>query len=956
MGGDNVMANVQTYAAVLELYGQLKDVKMIQDTCVKMNSQGYDLKHIFQKSILTKEQTTRVLEAIRLVYPNYKVEICKDPQPTSISPLVQSLYKEDKTNIKYSTNTPKSFVQDVMKSFEEQLEQERAAFGTIKSVERKRGEPRSSEGVCKSFPEIQSGWKDRLTGSIQREIELVMAGNKANKRSKTGPFTRLLVPCHEYADLAVEAITGPVCSQSYGAPLNHLCWLVGTQVYNRYAVKHKEKSGVVDKIRSMYGQFAELAYDHEACKTINPRELWFQLERSMPYEGSIYCDVPPWPTSVRVLVGCTLIDMMIRECKIDGNMFNHKGEKIAPAFFHTYEHEHTTASGYIKAHPAVVQLYQEYVSNCGDISLPASKLPMLVPPRPWTSITNGGHLLLSVQLTRGHDKTAENLSALEEACKASKLNAIFDSLNCLGLCGWKVNGKILDIMIDIFNDKGSELLEIPGPELPKLPEFTPELIDHPKLYTAFLKEKSNAKKEIHEAHALRMAMVYHLSVANHFREKTFWMPCNLDFRGRAYPIPPYGSHVGDDSTRGVLRFARGKPLGPEGLDWLKVHLVNLHGQLKKASLQERVEFADEHLDEIHDSADNPLTGKLWWQTADEKWQMLATCMEISNAIRSGDPENFISHLPVHQDGSCNGLQHYAALGRDKYGGRQVNVLPSDRPEDVYSEVAKLVEKMCERDAANGEEIAQHLVGKVSRKVVKQTVMTLVYGVTFIGGRKQISGQLDSLGLSPSVVWEGSSYLTRNVFASIREMFHAAKDIQDWFTSAAAQIALSGHFVEWVTPLNLPVTQSYQRMIKREVSTPLQLVKIRVPAREMVPNVVKQKGGFPPNFIHSLDSCHMMLTALYCQKHGLTFTSVHDSFWTHACDVDTMNKICREQFVSLHSQPILEDLRNHFLKKFENKRMRQPLRNSKRVDVHFGPLPERGSLDLNEVLKSTYFFS
>ena len=39
MGGDNVMANVQTYAAVLELYGQLKDVKMIKDTCVKMNSQ-----------------------------------------------------------------------------------------------------------------------------------------------------------------------------------------------------------------------------------------------------------------------------------------------------------------------------------------------------------------------------------------------------------------------------------------------------------------------------------------------------------------------------------------------------------------------------------------------------------------------------------------------------------------------------------------------------------------------------------------------------------------------------------------------------------------------------------------------------------------------------------------------------------------------------------------------------
>ena len=87
--------------------------------------------------------------------------------------------------------------------------------------------------------------------------------------------------------------------------------------------------------------------------------------------------------------------MLIRECKIDANVFNQKREKITPAFFHTYEYEHTTISGYIKAHPAVVKLYQRHVSNCGNISLPATKLPMLVPPRPWTSITDGGHLLFS---------------------------------------------------------------------------------------------------------------------------------------------------------------------------------------------------------------------------------------------------------------------------------------------------------------------------------------------------------------------------------------------------------------------------------------------------------------------------------------------------------------------------------------------------------------------------------
>ena len=57
----------------------------------------------------------------------------------------------------------------------------------------------------------------------------------------------------------------------------------------------------------------------------------------------------------------------------------------------------------------------------------------------------------------------------------------------------------------------------------------------------------------------------------------------------------------------MLQFAKGVPLGDKGLDWLKIHLVTLHGALKKASLQERLQYADKMMDEILDSADNPLT-------------------------------------------------------------------------------------------------------------------------------------------------------------------------------------------------------------------------------------------------------------------------------------------------------------------------------------------------------------
>ena len=53
--------------------------------------------------------------------------------------------------------------------------------------------------------------------------------------------------------------------------------------------------------------------------------------------------------------------------------------------------------------------------------------------------------------------------------------------------------------------------------------------------------------------------------------------------------------------------------------------------------------------------------------------------------------------------------------------------------------------------------------------------------------------------------------------------------------------------------------------------------------------IKNRNEFPPNFIHSLDSSHMMLTSLFLWPRGITFASVHDCYWTHAEDVEIMNE-------------------------------------------------------------------
>jgi len=339
---------------------------------------------------------------------------------------------------------------------------------------------------------------------------------------------------------------------------------------------------------------------------------------------------------------------------------------------------------------------------------------------------------------------------------------------------------------------------------------------------------------------------------------------------------------------------------------------------------------DGEIENIFDSADRPLKGNRWWLQASSPWQCLAACMELTKALRSVDPLKYICRLPIHQDGTCNGLQHYAALGGDVLGGSHVNLLPSEKPQDVYSGVAAIVRKRIEEDASSGDVLAQKLIDKVDRKVVKQTVMTSVYGVTFVGARRQIEGQLkDRALIAEEDRYKASIYLSKLVFASLGEIFSGARAIMDWLARCAKLIASEAHTeVSWPTPLGLRVIQPYRAKGSQGneyVKTIVQTMTLKNQEEQKIA-VQKQRTAFPPNYIHSLDSSHMFLTANRMDALGLTFASVHDSYWTHASTVDDMNRMLREQFVELHKRPLLKDL----LRWWQNKYPK----------IDFPPLPER----------------
>ncbi|KHJ41098.1 DNA-directed RNA polymerase, partial [Trichuris suis] len=421
----------------------------------------------------------------------------------------------------------------------------------------------------------------------------------------------------------------------------------------------------------------------------------------------------------------------------------------------------------------------------------------------------------------------------------------------------------------------------------------------------------------------------------------------------------------------LLLFAKGRVLGNRGFEWLKIHCVNLTGVKKRESLSARLQYANDILHEILDSAAHPLDGRRWWTKSEEPWQTLACCMEIANALNCPEgPDHYVSHFPIHQDGSCNGLQHYAALGRDAAGAFHVNLCASDTPQDVYSGVASLIENKRAEDAKGFSKIARRLSGVVQRKVVKQTVMTTVYGVTRYGARHQISRQLKVLADFPKELeFEASKYLMQKTFESLGQMFSSARAIQQWLTELASLISKDcRRAVQWKTPLNFPVLQPYYRSggvaasVFGDYGATCKGSGLRPgiygKLSSTKPDSRKQRNGFPPNFIHSLDSSHMMLTSLFCQHAGLTFASVHDCFWTHASTVDVMNRILREQFVALHSRPILENLSKFLITTYIDHAFWTEKQAERRAYIRkqFSDLPKKGNFDIKEVLHSTYFFS
>lgn len=792
-------------------------------------------------------------------------------------------------------------------------------------------------------------------------LEQSKIGESEEKASKTaedldrclyGPFIVDADPTRLAAITILSVInTATSSGADRGVVLHKLVQDVARNAHEDIRIQLEEKKKRLEQQRSRRVKFVGTDAD------VQPSDEGIIIDGIGPdVEPKAQAFQKPWSQTVKALLGSILVKSLIETAKIrvikEHPVTSETIAQYQPAFSHLTQPRKGKKIGVLMLNTELVsRLKKEPVGE-----FIAKYLPMVCPPKPWTSRFSGGFIRSNTSVVRIKPGEVDQKLYTSAAVKRGDMTQVFKGLNVLGQTAWTVNKQVLDVIVEVWNT-GEALANVPpldaGLTMPPEPAASQDPLERRNWYRAV----KAVENQVSSLHSQRCYMNLQLEIARAFRNQRFYLPHNIDYRGRAYPIPTYLNHMGADHTRAILKFADGKALGANGLRWLKIHLANLAGY-DKASFGEREAFADDNMANIRDSATNPLGGSRWWLKAEDPWQCLAACFELTAAHDLADPTQFVSHLPIHQDGTCNGLQHYAALGGDRWGAQQVNLLPGPRPADVYTAVANIVKESIAKDAAEGQPYAAALIGKITRKVVKQTVMTNVYGVTFQGAKKQVCKQLDSL--YPTLHKECgilhmhlASYVAKQIFTALASMFRGAHDIQYWLGEIGGRVCrsltpaqieeiavefgdksspksksksmslrnmaaefktLSKQFrstVVWTTPLRMPVAQPYRLSTSKDIQTCLQVVSFAQSNQIDPVNRRKQLQGFPPNFIHSLDASHMLLSAIECGQRNLQFAAVHDSFWTHAADLDVMNTVLRETFIKIHEEDVVGRLALEF---------------------------------------------
>lgn len=618
--------------------------------------------------------------------------------------------------------------------------------------------------------------------------------------------------------------------------------------------------------------------------------------------------------------------------------------------------------------------------------------PMVIPPKPWTNPFDGGYyinLKKPLQLVRMSAKDCDALYSDVD------MPNVYKAVNAIQNTAWHINAKVLEVANAVCSwEHIPEALEMPTANPAEPPVRPIEADTNKDIQREWRQAMTSYYQEDNKRKAKRILVNCILKLANNFKDdEAIYFPHNLDFRGRIYPVTLIHPQ-GNDFMKSMLEFSEGVELGKDGHTWLAFQGANMWG-LDKKPIEERIAWVYENSDMIISIAEKPLDN-LQWTEADSPWEFLAFCFEWNEYLKIGG--SFKSKLAVAFDGSCSGLQHFSAMLRDEVGGEAVNLKPDDHVHDIYGIVAEKVNELLKKDMQEGTDdtieatedgssylkkgtkslAKEWLDHGVSRSVTKRPTMTLCYGASKFGFADQILEDtvypaLAHNPLSFSKPSQSARYMAGLIWDSLKGVVVKAVEAMEWLQTASGLLAKDKNIegknlpTTWITPAGFPVKQKYPKVRVKRLNTVLSgSIKIfdttsgsteeatdgsvlRLAFAEPTDEIDsrKQKQGIAPNFVHSMDASHLMLTVCACVDKGVNaFAMIHDSYGVPAGHGSIMFTTVREVFVSTYTEnDVLQDLHDHICNLLSPKMLKD-----------LPEVPTKGNLDLDCAKESMYAFS
>lgn len=640
-----------------------------------------------------------------------------------------------------------------------------------------------------------------------------------------------------------------------------------------------------------------------------------------------------WTPQERMLVGTKMIEFVVVATGIIEKVIRREG----PTKLVAYIQPTSDAIDWINDHTAHAELLHPEVAPC------------VVSPLDWQGLNDGGYYTPAIRRRVPFVKTrsAEHRAEIADHDYSKPMEAV----NELQRTPWAINQPVHDVMKEVFRRNlrigmpPSEPIDIPPCPLPKEVKAKELSEDDPR-FTQFRRWKREAAlaytvERERIAQTIQLSRVF--SMAERYRDfPEFYYVYNCDFRGRIYTASPGLTPQGADFSKGLLHFAQGKAVGKVGSYWLAVQGANTYG-VDKVSYDERVQWVEDHTDAICAVAADPFDSKArdFWSDSDKPYQFLAFCFEWAGYQEEG--ESFKSRIAVALDGSCNGLQHFSAMLRDEVGGAATNLVPASKPQDIYQRVADVcIKKLLEIDST----LSNQLLEFISRKLTKKPVMTLPYGSTKQSCREHSE---DYLNEQEQVYWAGrdiyhaATFVSNHIWESIGEVVIAARAAMAWLRKAASVLSKENEAIVWYTPSGFKVYQGSMKYDSLVVKTQLcgrLMLRIAEPTHKI--DSYRQANGVAPNFVHSMDAAHLCLAVIEGTAQGLqNWAVVHDSYGTYASDTPVLAKAIRSSFWAMYTDhDVLAEWK---------------AAQEKRTGLNLNPIPEKGDLDINQVLDSKYFF-